>query len=84
MNGTLGAEIFDEAREQPRKILVEVRRLAASWLAEIGNKEVFIKNNVIFIIICNEIELTKNEILATICVLVVSFDMSVPVEIRLR
>jgi hypothetical protein len=61
-----------------------VRRLAVSWLAEIGNKEVFIKNNVIFIIICNEIELTKNEILATIYALVVSFDMNIPVEIRLR
>jgi hypothetical protein len=30
-----------------------------------------------------EIELTKNEILATICALVVSFEMNIPVEIRL-
>jgi len=57
--------------------------LAASWLAATGNKEVFTKNNVIFIIICNEIELTKNEILATIYALVVSFDMEIPFEIRL-
>jgi hypothetical protein len=34
-------------------------------------------------IICDEIELTKNEILATIDVLVVCFDMELPVEIRL-
>jgi hypothetical protein len=34
-------------------------------------------------IICNEIELTKNEILATIEALVVCFDMEIPVEIRL-
>jgi hypothetical protein len=34
-------------------------------------------------IICNEIELTKNEILATIDALVVCFDIEKPVEIRL-
>jgi len=34
-------------------------------------------------IICNKIELTKNEILATIETLVVCFDMEIPVEIRL-
>jgi hypothetical protein len=34
-------------------------------------------------IICNEIELTKNEILATIGASVVCFDMGMPVEIRL-
>jgi hypothetical protein len=34
-------------------------------------------------LICNEIELTKDEILATIDALVVCFDIEKPVEIRL-
>jgi hypothetical protein len=36
-----------------------------------------------FMIICNEIELTKNEILGTIDTLVVCFDIETPVGIRL-
>jgi hypothetical protein len=59
------------------------RRLAVVWLAETGHKEVFRKNSVTFMIIDNEMELTKNEILATIYILVVCFDMGLPVEIRL-
>jgi hypothetical protein len=36
-----------------------------------------------FMIICDEIELTKNEILGTIDTLVVCFDIETPVGIRL-
>jgi len=57
--------------------------LAVAWLVETGDKEVFSKNSVIFVIIDNEIELTKNEILATIYILVVCFDIGIPVENRL-
>jgi hypothetical protein len=38
---------------------------------------------VIFMVIYKEMELTKNEFLATIYVLVVCFDIGLPVEIRL-
>jgi hypothetical protein len=46
-------------------------------------EEVLIKNNIIFMIICKEIELTKNEILATIYVLVACFSMDLPLANRL-
>ena len=67
-----------------RKMLAVVGlSLAVVWLAETGHKEVFSKNSVVFVIIDNEMELTKNEFLATIYILVVCFDMGLPFEIRL-
>lgn len=58
--------------------------LAPSLPLRKGNKEVFIENNnVIFMLIYNEIELTKNEFLATICVLVVCFNMDLAFAVRL-
>lgn len=45
--------------------------------------EVYVENPCYFMIICDEIELTKDEILGTIDALVVCFDTEIPVEIRL-
>jgi hypothetical protein len=53
------------------------------WLVEAGNKEVYVENLCYFMIICDEIELTNEEILGTIDALVVCFDIETPVEIRL-
>jgi hypothetical protein len=53
------------------------------WLVGAENMEVYVENPCYFMIICDEIELTKDEILGTIDALVVCFDTEIPVEIRL-